>query len=913
MNVEDNCFGNGGIMEVLKTYEGKTKNRMGSTWVFWRWLIIVKLLYVASTLSASGQIRYKDQKQPDNTGGLSYDSPGTYTITGISVIGAKHLDHNALISLSGLREGDRIKIPGSRITSALNKLWNQKIMENVSIYAAEIDGNNASLVIEITELPRLSGVTIGGVSKSRQNTLKDEIDLTVGRIITPSTIKNAELTIKRHFVEKGFLNAEVTSRRHIDKSSLNTATLHFDIKRKNRVKVSRIFFDGNDRFSDGKLKRQMSGTKEKVRIDLLSGTSKHRKSGLALGFDSSAVQHNTKRGLRYFIQDKFYLNIFGNSRLKKSSLREDKKSILAFYNRQGYRNAAIVADTVIQVNKNVANVYLKIDEGRRFYFRNISWQGNYKYTDEILSAVLGVNRGDVYNFDKLNQQLNFNPAGRDVASLYLDDGYLMFDINPVEARVEGDSVDIDIRIQEGSQFIVNQIRIKGNEQTGDHVIRRELRTLPGQKFSRADLVRSTRDLAALGYFNPETIDVKPVLNGTEGTVDLEYSVEEQSGTEFQLSAGLGGDSQFFGTLGVSLNNFSARKFFSFKDWHGLPLGDGQKLQISAQSNGSTFQNYSISFMEPWFGGKKHNAFSLNLNHVVNEQYNPELERFGKLRLYSATIGLGKRLRWPDDYFQLQHSVTYAYYNFDDYDNSLGISNGDSHGLTFNTTLSRRNIDNPLYPRSGSSISLKLSLTPPYSLFNDRNYEDEPNEEKYKFVEYHKWDFDAEFYTPVVGDLVLHTKASMGFLGAYSEDLGIGPFERYFLGGNGIGVTGDFLIGSQPIGLRGYDENALAPVDPNTGFRGGVVFNKFTFELRYPVNLGSPLIYLLAFAEAGNTWNRYEDYNPNQLFKTAGVGVRINLPGMGMLGIDYGHAFDKTIGNISPVRENFTFTFGGPRR
>ena len=656
----------------------------------------------------------------------------------------------------------------------------------------------------------------------------------------------------------------------------------------------------------------MPNTKEKIRFGLFSGNFNVPDDNIAVNFDSQFA-NNKKNRLRRFIHDKFNFNIFGNSKLKKTSYQEDKKSILTFYNLQGYRNAAIVADTILQVNKKSVNLYFKMEEGRRFYFRDISWEGNYKYSDEILSAILGIEKGDVYSFEQLNQKLNYNPAGRDVGSLYLDDGYLMFHVNPVEARVEGDSVDIEIRMHEGSQFTINQVHIKGNEQTSDHVIRRELRTLPGQKFSREDLVRSTRDLAALGYFNPETIDVKPVLKGAEGTVDLEYSVEEQSGTEFQLSAGLGGDSQFFGTLGVTLNNFSARKFFNFKNWNGLPMGDGQKLQISAQSNGSTFQNYSLSFLEPWFGGKKHNAFSLNLAHVVNEQYNTELEKFGKLKMYSATLGLGRRLRWPDDYFQLQHSITYSYYHFDDYDNSLGITNGDSHGLIFSTSLSRYSVDNPLYPRSGSSLSLKLSLTPPYSLFNDRDYENEPNEEKYQFVEYHKWDFDAAFYATVVGDLVFHAKASMGFLGSYSRDLGIGPFERYFLGGSGIGTTGDFLIGSQPIGLRGYDENALVPEDPNSGFSGGVVFNKFTFELRYPINLGTPMIYILGFMEAGNTWNSYKDYNPNQLFKTAGVGVRINLPGMGMIGVDYGHAFDKTIGDLSPVRENFTFTFGGQRR
>ncbi|MDN5215334.1 POTRA domain-containing protein [Fulvivirgaceae bacterium BMA12] len=887
---------------------------MKNIWSYGRYLVIANFLIAGVTPFALGQIRYGDQDHRNKKMEVTYDQPRAYHIAKIKVIGTEHLDHNALISLSGLKVGDRVKIPGNKITDAVNKLWSQKIMEDVGVYATDIKGDSASLVIKIKEFPRLSKITFRGISKGHQNTLKDDVDLIIGRIITEAIIKNAELAVKRFFIEKGFLNVEVKSRRILDQGGLNTATLQFEVKKKNKVKVARIFVDGNHQFSEGKLKRQMANTSEKVRISLFQGSSGRRRSPFIAAADSSSGNAGRSKGLKSFINDRFRLNFFGNSKLKMSSLEEDKKSLLSFYNRRGYRNASIVADTVIQVNKNSAHVYLKINEGRRFYFRNITWQGNYKYSDKTLSTILNIQKGDVYSFELLNQKLNYNPTGRDVGSVYFDDGYLMFGVNPVEVGVEGDSVDVEIRINEGSQFTINQVRIKGNAQTSDHVIRRELRTLPGQKFSRQDLVRSTRDLAALGYFNPETIDVKPVLNGTEGTVDLEYTVEEVSGTEFQLSAGLTGNSQLFGTLGIALNNFSARKFFSFKDWHGLPLGDGQKLQISAQSNASTFQNYSLSFSEPWFGGKKHNSFSLNFSHVVNQRYNFELEKFGKLKLYSASVGLGKRLRWPDDYFQLQQSITYSYYDFNDYNNiGLGISNGDSHSLTFNTTFSRYNLDNPIYPRSGSSLSLRVSLTPPYSLFNNRDYENESNEEKYKFVEYHKWDFDAEFYTPIAGDLVFHAKTSMGFLGSYSSALGIGPFERYFLGGSGIGSTGDFLIGSQPIGLRGYDENAIVPVDPNSGFDGGVVFNKFTFELRYPVSLGKPMIYVLGFMEAGNTWNSYEDYNPNQLFKTVGVGVRIDLPGMGLIGIDYGHALDKTIGNFSPVRENFTFTMGGSRR
>ncbi len=871
-------------------------------------LILILSFSFFIILESIGQIRYNGQQE--NSQKISYGTPTSFEIGAIAVTGTKHLDKVALISLSGLKVGDKVKLPGPKIANAITKLWNQKIMEDVAIHASEIKSGKATLIIAVRELPRLSKITFSGISKGQQSALEEEINLIIGRILSASTIKNAEISINRFFRDKGYLNVEVQPKRIFDKGTLNTATLHFNIKKNQKLKVKNIYFTGNQTFHDQKLKRQMASIKEQVRFNPF-GSEKRKRRKLNLG-NGAMSKRKTKKLFNYF-QTNYYLNVLGNSKLKKDLLRDDVKSLLSYYQNQGYKNAEISLDTIQFISSKGANIYININEGSRFYLRDITWQGNFKYSDALLTAILGMKKGDVYSFNEINQRLNYNPTGQDVSALYVDNGHLTFHVNPVEIMVEGDSVDLEMRVSEGPEFVINQIRIKGNERTSDHVIRRELRTLPGQKFSREDVVRSSRELAGSGFFNPETVDVKPIINGEDGTVDLEYIVEEQAGTEFQLSAGLTGDGRFYGTLGASINNFSARKFFKFKDWGGLPIGDGQKLQISAQSNATSFQNYSLSFSEPWFGGKKNNAFSLNVSHVVNERYNIELGEIGKLKLYSASIGLGKQLRWPDDYFQWSNSIAYSYYDFNDYDNRLGITNGGAHSFTFNTTISRYNLDNPLYPRSGSSFALKIGLTPPFSLFSNKDYSDASNAEKFRLIEYHKWDFDASIFKTIAGNLVFHAKASMGFIGAYSDKLGIGPFERYTLGGSGVGTTGDFLIGSQPIGLRGYDENSLVPFDTQTGFTGGVVFNKFTFEMRYPINLGSPLIYVLAFAEAGNTWNNYRDYNPNQLFKSAGVGVRLNLPGMGLIGIDYGYAFDRQIGNLSPAKKNLTFTFGGNQR
>ncbi|MDN5200956.1 POTRA domain-containing protein [Fulvivirgaceae bacterium BMA10] len=872
-------------------------------------IFISAFILISLTHFSEAQIRYGQQDEKPE---VNYRYPGEYKIGGIKVKGTSQLDHNALISLSGLRVGDNVKIPGDAITGAIKKLWNQGIMDDVSIHIEKIESNKVYLILQVKERPRLTRITFDGISKSHQDQLRSDVGLIIGRILTNATVKNAENVIKNFFKDKGFLGVEVNVARFQDSLLNNGAGLHFDVKKGNKVKIDKIHFIGNDHFSPRRLKKHMSETKEKVRFGLIGGLFNGVKKSISKNKEDSLIS-NPHRGIRNFLHEHINLNILSSSKLIKETFEEDKRGLIAFYNSKGYRDARMVKDTIYFTKDNDIEIRIEIDEGKKYYFRDIYWSGNYKYEDKVLSDILGIEKGEVYNLDLLNQRINYNPMGRDVSALYMDDGYLQFHVRPVEVLIENDSIDIEMRVFEGEQFTISDVIIKGNDQTSDHVIRREIKTLPGKKFSRTDLVRSNQSLAQLGYFDPQQIGMNPIINPEDGTVDIEYTVVEKSGTEAQLSAGFGGNSKLFGTLGLKINNFSARKFFKFKGWQGLPIGDGQTLQISAQSNGSSFQNYSMTFLEPWLGGKKPNALSFNLSHVINRLVDIENNTLGSLKLYSATIGLGTRLKWPDDHFNIQNSITYSLYEFNNYNNSLGITDGNSHSMTFNTTISRYSLDNPLYPKSGSTISLKASFTPPYSLFNKKDYSSIGNNEKYKFAEYHKWDFDASFFTPLAGDLVLHFKTSLGFLGSYSSETGIGPFERYRLGGSGIGSTGDFLVGSQPISLRGYENNSIVPFDSQTQIEGGVVFNKFTFELRYPISLGSPMIYVLGFVEAGNTWNNYKEYNPNQLFKTAGVGVRINMPGFGLMGIDYGHAFDTKIGNLVPTKNNFTFTIGGQNR
>jgi len=542
------------------------------------------------------------------------------------------------------------------------------------------------------------------------------------------------------------------------------------------------------------------------------------------------------------------------------------------------------------------------------------------YRDETLSRALGISKGDVYDRELLEKKLNFNPQGTDISGLYMDNGYLFFRIDPIE-WVDGDSIDVEMRIFEGSQATVSKVIINGNDRTNDHVIRRELRTIPGQKFSRQNLIRDNQQLAQLGYFDPEQIDIRPIPNPQDGTVDMIYNLVERPSDQIQLSGGWGGYYGFVGTLGVTFNNFSLRNIPHFDKWRPLPVGDGQKFSIQMQANGRSFQNYSLTFVEPWLGGRKPNSFSLSLNHSIQRDIDPfTRETRGTLNLDAITVGFGKRLNWPDNYFTFNEAISYTTYGFQNWTfNALGFPDGTARSLTFNTTIARNSVDNPMYPRTGSLIQLSLILTPPFSSWNNIDYENASNSERYQFVEYHKWMIDMKHYLSVVGNLVLESRVHFGFIGAYNQIVGVGPFERFFLGGDGLaGGINSWLLGTEVVGLRGYENNVLTP--PNYGLgvtpltqgiiEGGTIYNKFSFELRYPVTTGqAATIYLFGFAEAGNNWNNWAAFDPFDLFRSAGLGARVFMPAFGLIGINWAYGFDTVPRRDNVSGSQFHFTIG----
>ncbi|MEO1051369.1 MAG: POTRA domain-containing protein, partial [Bacteroidota bacterium] len=605
--------------------------------------------------------------------------------------------------------------------------------------------------------------------------------------------------------------------------------------------------------------------------------------------------------------------------------------LIAYYNAKGYRYARIVSDTIYDHDRRSIDVDIKVEEGKRYYFRDITWSGNYVYTKEQLSSILGIEKGDIYNKDLIDKKLSFNPGGLDISSLYMDNGYLFFNITPVEVGIEGDSIDVEMRIFEGTQATINKVIVTGNDRTNDHVILRELTTLPGQKFSRSEIIRSQQRLSQLGYFDPEQISPIPRPNPVDGSVDIEWAVVEKPSDQIELSGGWGGPIGFVGTLGLVFNNFSVRNIPHIKKWRPLPVGDGQRLQLRVQANGRQFQNYTFSFTEPWLGGKKPNSFSISLNNSIQRASIPEIDpetnqaiprRFddfnASLKLRGVTLGLGRRLNWPDSYFSLQNSLSYLVYELENWvDRGLGFTDGNANSIVFNTTIARNNIDQPLYPSSGSTISLSVALTPPYSLWRDIDYETASNAERYKWIEYHKWLFDAKYYIKVAGKLVLESKAHLGFIGSYTNRAGVGPFERFNLGGAGLAGQ-NFVLGTDIIAMRGYDDNQITP--PNFGqaptdatrnlISGGIVYNKFALELRYPVTTGqAATIYGYVFAEGGNNWNDFADFNPFDLYRSAGFGARIFMPAFGLIGVNWGYGFDTLPGRAEPSGALFQFTIG----
>ena len=780
------------------------------------------------------------------------EEPKRYELGGITVSGARYLDPNTLIGLTGLRVGDAISIPGEEIGKSIRKLWAQGILGDVSVTIARTEGNKIFLDYNLKERPRLSKFTFTGIRKSQTEDLTKKITLIRGKVVTDALLNNTRTQVRKFFVNKGYLDAKVNIMQVADSSLSNSVALRIDVDKGSKVRIHDIAFEGNKAFSDRKLKGKLKKTKERKPYKLLTA-----------------------------------------GKFQRSEYEEDKKKLLEFYNAEGYRDAAIVSDTLVRDDEGLA-LTIKVDEGPKYYFRHITWNGNYLYDDKTLANVLGIKPGSPYSKETLDKRLNYNPTGQDISSLYLNDGYLFFTIDPVETKVEGDSIDIEMRLSEGVQAHIKDINIAGNTKTSDHVLRRTLRTLPGDKFNRELLIRSQREIATLGYFDPEKIGINPVPNPVDGTVDINYTVVEKPSDQVTLSGGWGGFAGFIGTVGLVFNNFSLRKAGTLRNWTPVPSGDGQRLALNVQANGVQYQAYSLSFTEPWLGGRRPNSFSFSLNHSVQRAGQAlDASTSSFIKVNSATVGLGRQLRVPDDYFTLSNSLSVSQYQTQNYALLPGFATGRATNITFNTTLARNSIDNPTYTRRGSALSLSLNLTPPYSLLNPNH----PNSSQ--LIEFHKWMFDASWFTPIVGKLVLNTRAHFGFLGNYNSDRQIGPFERFKMGGAGLGNNGggNFLVGTDFVGLRGYDDpnSTFAIPTAQTNQAGGIAFNKYVLEMRYPVSLNpAATVYVLAFAEAGNSYDSYSNYNPYKLYRSAGVGARIFMSAFGLLGFDFGHGFDSVV-------------------
>lgn len=830
---------------------------------------------------------------------INYAEPKDYVVAEIIVTGNQFLDPNSMISMSGLRVGDKIKVPGDAINGAIKKLMDQKILEDVEILARKIEGEQIWLEIRIKEQSRLFKVEFDGIRKGEKESLNDKIKLPKGRIISNTMIKNTQLAVKRYFIDKGFMNVKVRINQ-ISDSTRGNATLKILVTKGAKVKIRQIVFNGRQEILEGKLRNKLKGTKQ-MRFGRLFTPSK-------------------------FIPKKY---------------EEDKEKIIELYNKNGFRDATIISDSIVHnPGEKTIDVVLNIEEGPRYYIRDITWQGNYLRTTEQLSKVFGLKKGDIYNPEEIQKRLEANP-GQDVSSLYMDDGYLYYNCRAIEKSVEGDSIDLEMRIFEGKQATINKIILNGNTKTSDHVVLRELFTLPGQKFSKTEIINTQRQLSQLGYFDAEKIGINPIPHPEDGTVDIEYTVEEKPSDQIELSGGWGGYIGFVGTLGLVFNNFSTKNITNLKAWKPLPSGDGQKLAIRFQASGRQFQTYTLSFSEPWLGGKKPVNFGINLSHTVyrtvdyNNLYTRStsgLKFLGSYKNTGITVSLGKRLKIPDRYFVLSTALSYQRYRMDSLDLfGIGYPNGVSNNVTLNLTLSRNTIDNPQFPRGGSSFSLSGTFTPPYSAITG-NTSFSTKEAQYKWVEYHKWMFDATWYQTVAGKLVLSTRAHLGFLGRYNQNLSISPFERFVLGGSGLAGYGMFALAQDIIGLRGYTDRSLVPIynrlstvdasqststsTSSVSSLGGVAYSKYVMELRYPLSLNpSATIFGLVFAEAGNNWGtdqpqkKYKDYNPFDLKRSAGVGARIFMPAFGLIGIDWAYGFDPLPGQTKRSGPQFHFTIG----
>ena len=862
-------------------------------------------------------------------------TPKKYKVAAIKVTGNRYFDENLLISIANISVGDEIAIPGGdQFAKAINKLWGQNYFSDVEIFVTKVVGKEIEIEIAVTERPRLSNFYFKGIPKGQQDDLRGKTGLVPNRVVTENMKITASEVIKKFFAEKGYRETSVKVVERKDSSANNTLALDFIIDKGSKIKINNINFGDNTQ-DEAKLKKQLKGSKEKSRLTLYP----LQDSGRIVTPDKYTFEeYLQEKGFLTFSKTKRVLNPY--VRIKLSSAKfdekkylEDKESLLDYYNTLGFRDAVIEKDTVYSVGKGLLNIDIKMNEGRKYYFGNITWRGNTKYSDSILTTILAIRKGDIYNQEVLNKKLgkSSSPDGGDISGLYQDDGYLFFRAEPVETAVYNDTIDFEIRLIEGPQATIKNVRITGNDRTKEYVIRREIRTIPGEKFSRQLLIRSIRELAQLNYFNQEKITPNPVPNQEDGTVDINYSVEEKSSDQLELSAGWGGLIGLTGTLGVSFNNFSAKNLFRKSAWDPLPMGDGQKLSLRIQSNGKAFRSYNFSFTEPWLGGKKRNALTVSVFNTkygqtydpITGYYDPSVANSRYISTTGVTASIAKQLKWPDDYFSLSMGVNYTRYKLSNYaidpTNLPGFDNGVVNNLNLRIALQRSSIDQPMFPRTGSNFMASLQITPPYSLINSSI---NPADNPYKWIEYHKWRFNGEWFVPLGKphgedknkQFVLRFAAKYGFVGRFNTDLKVSPFERFQVGD--AGLTNQFaLLGFDIVAHRGYPvyetSNPRVNPDQQRASQYFTIFNKYTMEMRYPLSLNpSSTIFALGFFEAANGWYSFKDYNPFQLRRSVGLGMRFYLPMFGLLGFDYGIGLDRFTGtNSMKDAARFTFMLG----
>jgi outer membrane protein insertion porin family len=829
-----------------------------------------------------------------------YGTPRDYTIAATEVRGLSTLDEKGLITRSGLEPGKVISLPGDATANAIKNLWKLKLFSDISISIERVVGDQVFLVIETRELPRVSKFSIAGVKKGESDDLRERIALIRGTPYKDHVRQNILNQVQSYYGDKGYIKAGAQVIERADTLGSNNIILDIVVDKGPKVRIDRIYIEGNEALDDGAVRRKMKDTKEKFRFDpftprdsLWQASELIKPSNIARALTNLSIASG-----RSLTEDRFQLNFFSSSKFQETTYEVDKNLIIQHYNTKGYRDARIASDSVYFSDENNLSIRLKVEEGPRYHFRHITWSGNSKYSGRQkagdppgrLDSVLTIQRGDLYNAERLEQKLQFDPNGQDVTSLYMDDGYLFFGVTPVEVRVENDSIDLEIRVSEGPQAIVRSVIIRGNTRTNEHVIRREIRSRPGDKFSRNDLIRTQREIAALGYFDPQQIGMNPIPNPTDGTVDLEFTVVEKPSDQLELSAGWGGVGRgVVGSVGVSFNNFSIQNMFKREAWKPLPQGDGQRLSFRVNSNGRLFQSYNMSFTEPWLGGKKPNSFTVSLFRTLlsnNLARNAEGRR--SFATDGGTLAYGIRLPWPDDFFSLLVAISIQHYTLKDWTQSnFFLQNGSLYNLSTNFTLARNSAGpNPFFPQQGSNLALTLGVTPPYSAFSDKNYGLLPPDQRFRLIEYHKWRFNAEWFTPLMGKFVLRSSAKLGFIGFYNPAIGHSSFEQFQLGGDGLANFN--LEGFDVIALRGYQPFQNA----NGATINSPIFNKFSLEMRYPISLNpSSTVYAHLFAEGGNLYTNIDQYNPFELRRAVGFGVRAFLPMFGLLGIDYGIRFD----------------------